>query len=285
MRREFFDAFFSDFSSRNFLSLILTKHRKNKKNNQFSIYLRNYLLLDETTRRRSFVDVDKNLSFKLFVDNDLHDLNIDVVIFFIIIVNFVVFIFLFFFFILFVFFLLRDLLRRVFLLFFHFLSFRLNKVRVKCNLRRNTILSVDVKLSFRRKTRIDRDDDAKTFERTSENIVHIFINITLDRSFRNVDLEKLTSSIKTRQNIYNSTSDIFKNFHEIRESIELTLNDEEIFLFIQTFAFSLLHQFLKRQHLAHSRDAMSVILSEDDDNRNLLENLSRNDIKRRIKLQ
>jgi hypothetical protein len=48
MRRESFDALFSDFFSRDFLSLILTKHRKNKKNNQFfnlftkqSIFLRN----------------------------------------------------------------------------------------------------------------------------------------------------------------------------------------------------------------------------------------------------
>jgi hypothetical protein len=146
-------------------------------------------------------------------------------------------------------------------------------------------LSVDAKLFLRRKTKIDRDDDAKTFERTSEDIVHILIDITLDRAFRSVDLEKLTSSIKTRQSIYNSTSDIFKNFHEIRESIELTSNDEEISLFVRTFALSLLHQFSKKQHFAHSRDATNVILSENDDNRDLLENLSRDDIKRRINLQ
>jgi hypothetical protein len=65
----------------------------------------------------------------------------------------------------------------------------------------------------------------------------------------------------------------------------LTSNDEEISLLVQTLALSLLHQFSKKQHLAHSRDATSVILSEDDDNRDLLENLSRNDIKRRINLQ
>ncbi len=91
MKRESFDAFFSNFFSRKFfLSLILTKYRKNKKSNQFSIYLRNYLLLDET--RRSFVNDDKNLNFKLFIDSDLHDLNVDVVVSFVIIVNFVIFI-------------------------------------------------------------------------------------------------------------------------------------------------------------------------------------------------
>jgi hypothetical protein len=146
-------------------------------------------------------------------------------------------------------------------------------------------LNVDAKLLLRRKTKIDRDDDSKTFERTSENIVHTLIDITLDRALRNVDLKKLTSSIKARQSIYNSTNDIFKNFHEIRESIELTSNDEEILLLVRAFAFSLLHQFSKKQHLAHSRDATSVILSENDDNRDLLENLSRDDIKRKINLQ
>jgi hypothetical protein len=146
-------------------------------------------------------------------------------------------------------------------------------------------LSVDAKLFLRRKTKIDRDDDAKAFERTSENIVHILIDITLDQTLRSVDLKRLTSSIKARQNIYNSANDIFKNFHEIRESIELTLNDEKILFFVQTFALSLLHHFSKKQHSAYSRDATSVILSEDDDNRDSLENLSRNDIKRRINLQ
>ncbi len=245
MRREFLDALFSDFFSRNFLSLILTRHRKNKESNQFSIYLRNYLLLDETTKRRSFVDDDKNLNFKLLIDNDLHDSNVDVVVFFIIIVNFIVF-FSFFFFILFVFFLLCDFFRRIFLFFLHFLLLRFNKIRIECDFRRNTTLSIDARFFLRRETKIDHDDDAKAFERASEDIVHIFIDITFNRTFRNVDLKKLTSSIKTRQNIYNSTNDIFKNFHEIRESIELTLNDEEILLFIRAFAFSLFHQFAKK---------------------------------------
>jgi hypothetical protein len=62
-------------------------------------------------------------------------------------------------------------------------------------------------------------------------------------------------------------------------------NDEEIFLFVRTLALSLLHQFSKKQHLAYSRDATNVILNEDDDNRDLLKNLSRDDIKRRINLQ
>ncbi len=178
----------------------------------------------------------------------------------------------------------RDFLRR-FLFFLHFLLLLLDKVRIECDLRRNTILSVDAKFLLRRETRIDRDDDAKAFERTSEDIVHTLIDITFNRALRSVDLERLTSSIKARQNIYHSASDIFKNFHEIRESIELTSNDEEILLLVRALAFSLLHQFSKKQHLAHSRDATNVILSENDDNRDLLENLSRDNIKRRINLQ
>ncbi len=275
----FFQTFFHEI----FYHWFLRDIERTKKNNQLSIYLRNYLFLDETTKRRSFVDDDRNLNFKLFVDNDLHDSNVDVVVFLVIIVNFVIFIFHFLFFIFFVLFFLRDLLRRVF--FFHFFLLLFNKIRVECDLRRNTILSVDARLFLRRKTRMNRDDDAKTFERTNEDIVHILIDITLDRALRNVDLEKLTSSIKTRQNIYNSASDIFKNFHEIRESIELTSNDEEILLLVRAFALSLFHQFSKRQHFAYSCDATNVILSEDDDNRDLLENLSRDDIKRKINLQ
>jgi hypothetical protein len=65
----------------------------------------------------------------------------------------------------------------------------------------------------------------------------------------------------------------------------LTSNDEEISLLVRTLALSLLHQFSKKQHLAHSRDATSVILSEGGDNRDLLENLSRDSIERRINLQ
>jgi hypothetical protein len=42
----------------------------------------------------------------------------------------------------------------------------------------------------------DNDDDAKTFEWASEDIVYILIDITLDRTLRNVDLKKLTSSSK-----------------------------------------------------------------------------------------
>ncbi len=96
MRRESFDALFSNFFSRDFLSLILTRHRKNRKSNQFSIYLRIYLLVDEMTKRRSFVDDDKNLNLKLFADSDLHDSNVDIIVSFVIIIDFVVFTLLFF---------------------------------------------------------------------------------------------------------------------------------------------------------------------------------------------
>ncbi len=240
MRREFFDAFFSNFFSRDFLSLILTKHRKNKKN-QFSIYLRNYLFLDETTKRRLFVNDDKNLNLKLFIDNDLHDSNVDIIVSLIIIINIVVFFFFFSFFF-------SSFFAIFFVAFFflHFLFLLFNKIRIESDFRRNTILNVDARFLLRRRTRIDRDDDAKTFERTSENIVHIFINITLNRALRDVDLKRSALSIKSRLNIYNSTNEILKNFHEIRESIELTSNDEEIFLLVRTFALSLFHQFSKK---------------------------------------
>ncbi len=137
---------------------------------------------------------------------------------------------------------------------------------------------------FRRKAKIDRDNDPKTFVETSEDVVHILINVALDRTCRDVDLQRLTSSIKRRQSIYNSTSDIFKNFHEIRESIELTSNNRDVFDLFQAFALLLFYQFSKKQHLAYSRDATNVILSKNDDDWNLLENLSRDDTKCKINL-
>jgi hypothetical protein len=101
MRRVIFDAFFSDFFSRDFLSLILTKHRKNKKKIfNFSIYLENYLLLRDKTKKR-FLDKNEDLHLKLFVFNDLLDENI---IFFSFFFSFsCFFFFLFFFFSLFIF--------------------------------------------------------------------------------------------------------------------------------------------------------------------------------------
>ncbi len=67
-----FQTFFHEI----FLSLILTKHRKNKKKNfNFSIYLENYLLLRDKTKKR-FLDEDENLHLKLFVCSDLLDENI-----------------------------------------------------------------------------------------------------------------------------------------------------------------------------------------------------------------
>ncbi len=82
MKRRIFDAFFSDFFSRDFLSLILTRHRKNKKKIfNFSIYLKNYLLLRDKTKRRLF-DENENLHLKLLVCSDLFDENIILFLFF-----------------------------------------------------------------------------------------------------------------------------------------------------------------------------------------------------------
>jgi hypothetical protein len=93
MRRKTFDAFFSDFFSRDFLSLILTRHRKNKKKIfNFSIYLKNYLLLRDRTKKRLF-DENENLHLKLFACSDLLDENIILLLLF-----FFFFFFLFFFF-------------------------------------------------------------------------------------------------------------------------------------------------------------------------------------------
>jgi hypothetical protein len=76
MRQRILDAFFSNFFSRDVLSLILTRHRKNKKKIfNFSIYLENYLLLHDKTKKRLF-DENENLHLKLFICSDLLDENI-----------------------------------------------------------------------------------------------------------------------------------------------------------------------------------------------------------------
>jgi hypothetical protein len=65
----FFQIFFHEI----FLSLILTRHRKNKKKiSNFSIYLKNYLLLRDKTKRRLF-DENEDLHLKLLVCSDLLD--------------------------------------------------------------------------------------------------------------------------------------------------------------------------------------------------------------------
>ncbi len=82
MKRKILDAFFSNFFSRDFLSLILTRHRKNKKNIfNFLIYLENYLLLRDRTKRR-FLDENENLHLKLLACSDLLDESIILLLFF-----------------------------------------------------------------------------------------------------------------------------------------------------------------------------------------------------------
>jgi hypothetical protein len=108
MRRKTFDAFFLNFFSRDFLSLILTKHRKNKKKIfNFSIYLKNYLLLRVKTKRR-FFNENEDLYLKLLVCSDLFDESI---------------IFLFFFFSLFSFFFFFSFFIFIFIFFFFFSLF------------------------------------------------------------------------------------------------------------------------------------------------------------------
>ncbi len=129
MRREIFAAFFSNFFSRDFLSLILTRHRKNKKKIfNFLIYLKNYLLLRDKTKKR-FLDENEDLHLKLLACNDAFDENI---------------IFFLFFFIFFIFFLFLA-----FHFHFHFLFFfLLEKIRIQLVLRANTIRNVHALLFF-----------------------------------------------------------------------------------------------------------------------------------------
>ncbi len=170
IRRKIFDAFFSDFFSRDFLSLILTRHRKNKqKTFNFSIYLENYLLLRDKTRKR-FLDENEDLHVKLLACSDLFNENI-------------IFFLFFFFFLFFLFFLL------VFHFYFFSLFFSLlEKIRAQLVLRTNTIRDVNALLFFDERARIDRDVEAKAFKKTSRNIINIFIDFSFRRSLKNVDL-------------------------------------------------------------------------------------------------
>jgi hypothetical protein len=174
MKRRILDAFFSNFFSWDFLSLILTKHRKNKKKIfNFSIYLKNYLLLRDKTRKRLF-DEDENLHLKLFICNDLLDENI--IFFSSSSLLFSLFFFFFFFFF-------------AFHLHFLFLSLSLlEKIRTQHVLRTNTIRKVDALFFFDEKAKIDRDVEAKAFEKTSRNIINTFIDVSFRRSLKNVDL-------------------------------------------------------------------------------------------------
>jgi hypothetical protein len=159
---------FQIFSYEIFLSLILTRHRKNKKKIfNFSIYLKNYLLLRDKTRKR-FLDENENLHLKLLACCDLFDDNI---------IIFFFFIFFFFFFFL--------------VLHLHLLSFSLSfleRVRAQHVLRANTIRSVDALFFFDERAKIDRDVETKTFEKTNRDIINTFINVSFRRSLRNVDL-------------------------------------------------------------------------------------------------
>jgi hypothetical protein len=100
MKRKILDAFFSDFFSRDFLSLIWTRHRKNKKKIfNFLIYLRNYLLLRDKTKKR-FFNENENLHLKLLVCNDLFNESIIFfffLFFFFLVLHFHFFLFFFFF--------------------------------------------------------------------------------------------------------------------------------------------------------------------------------------------
>jgi hypothetical protein len=107
-RRRWWDEEFSMhsfqiFFSRDFLSLILTRHRKNKKKMfNFSIYLKNYLLLRDRTKRRLF-DENEDLHLKLLACSDLLDENIIFFFFFFFFFSFFFFFFSSFFFSLFIF--------------------------------------------------------------------------------------------------------------------------------------------------------------------------------------
>jgi hypothetical protein len=78
-----------------------------------------------------------------------------------------------------------------FLFHLHFLSlflFLLEKIRAQLVLRANTTRDVDALLSFDEEAKINRDVEAKAFEKTSRDIINIFINVSFRRSLKNVDL-------------------------------------------------------------------------------------------------
>ncbi len=176
MRRRIFDALFSNFFSRDFLSLILTRHRKNKKKIfNFSIYLKNYLLLRDKTKKRLF-DENENLHLKLLACSDLFDESI---------ILFLLFLFLFFFFFFLFFFFLFALHLHLFSLSLSLLE----RIRAQHVLRTNTIRDVDALLFFDERAKIDRDVEAKTFEEASRNIINIFIDVSFRRSLKDVDLQ------------------------------------------------------------------------------------------------
>ncbi len=162
---------FQIFFSRNFLSLILTRHRKNKKKIfNFSIYLKNYLLLRDKTKRRL---LDEDLHLKLLACNDLLDKSI---------------FFLFFLLALLFLFALHFFLALHLHLLFLSLSL-LERIRAQHVLRTNMIRNVDALLSFDEKAKIDRDVEAKTFEKTNRNIIDTLIDVSFRRSLRSVDLQ------------------------------------------------------------------------------------------------
>jgi hypothetical protein len=170
MRRKILDAFFSNFFSQKFLSLILTRHRKNKKKIfNFSIYLENYLLLRDRTKRL-FFDEDENLHLKLLACSDLFDESIILLLFL-----FLFFFFSSFFFSLFIF---------IFFLFFSFFSREFEfstffeRIRFETSTRfffltkerKSTVMSKRKRL----KKRVD--------------IINTFIDVSFRRSLKNVDL-------------------------------------------------------------------------------------------------
>ncbi len=176
MKRKILDAFFSDFFSRDFLSLILTRHRKNKKKIfNFSIYLENYLFLRDRTKRRLF-DENEDLHLKLFACSDLLDENIILLLFLLLLF----FLFLFFFF---------FLLLAFHLHFFSLSLSLLEKIRTQHVLRTSTIRNVDAFLLLDERAKIDRDVEAKTFERASRDIINTLIDVSFRRSLRSVDLQ------------------------------------------------------------------------------------------------
>jgi hypothetical protein len=74
---------------------------------------------------------------------------------------------------------------------FHFLLFSsslLEKIRVEHVLRANTIRNVDAFLFLDEEAKIDRDVEAKTFEKMNRCIINTFIDVSFRSSLKNVDL-------------------------------------------------------------------------------------------------
>ncbi len=173
MKRKTFDAFLSNFFSRDFFIIDFNEtSKKQKKDFQFFNLFRKLFTSsrqnEKTSSWRERELASEAVCLQRFVRRENHSF--------------------FFFFFLFLFFSFFFSLFFFIFIFFFFSLFLFERVRAQLVLRTNTIRSVDAFLFFDEKAKIDRDVEAKTFEKTSRSIINIFINVSFRRLLKDVDL-------------------------------------------------------------------------------------------------